>query len=83
MISGGDEVIAEADVDDLAFGVGFTQLSTCRRKVGDDWSEVGDVKGWVGEYLKAADGRHGGKIGGFVEGRLDPQARAVLISYMR
>jgi exportin-2 (importin alpha re-exporter) len=27
-----DNVIMEADVDDLAFGVGFTQLNTCKRK---------------------------------------------------
>lgn len=83
MPASGDDVIAEADVDDLGFGVGFTQLNTCKRAPRDDWPEVSDVKSWVGSYLKAADGRHGGAIGGFVSERLTPEAKAVLVSYMQ
>ncbi|TAQ83709.1 hypothetical protein B7494_g7965 [Chlorociboria aeruginascens] len=59
-----DEIVAEADVDDLSFGVGFTQLNTCKKIVKDDWPEVTDVKVFVGTYLKSADGRHRGAIGG-------------------
>jgi len=83
VVANTDDVIAEADVDDLAFGVGFTQLHTCKKAAKDEWPEVQDVKGWVGNYLKVADGRHGGKIAGYVDGRLDAQAKAVLLSYMR
>jgi len=78
-----DDIVAEADVDDLSFGVGFTQLSTCKKAAKDDWPEVTDVKAWVGAYLKAADGRHGGKIASFVNERLTPEAKSVLVSYMQ
>lgn len=82
MPASADDLVVEADVDDLSFGVGFTQLSTCKKVPRDDWPEVVDVKAWVGSYLKAADGRHGGKIGSFVGERLSPEAKSVLASYM-
>lgn len=78
-----DDRVVEADVDDLGFGVGFTQLNTCKKVPMDMWPEVTDVKSWVGSYLKAADARHGGGIGGYVNERLSPDARNVLISYMQ
>jgi exportin-2 (importin alpha re-exporter) len=78
-----DDIVAEADVDDLSFGVGFTQLNTCKKKPRDDWPEITDVKPWVGSYLKSADARHGGAIGGYVNQRLGETAKAVLVSYMR
>jgi exportin-2 (importin alpha re-exporter) len=78
-----DDIVAEADVDDLSFGVGFTQLSTCKKAGKDDWPEVTDVKAWVGSYLKEADGRYGGRIASFVNERLTPEAKSVLVSYMR
>lgn len=78
------EVITEADVDDLAFGVGFTLLHTCKKPAKDEWPEVGnDIKGWVGNLLKEADGRHGGKIAEYVNTRLTEEAKNVLLSYMR
>jgi exportin-2 (importin alpha re-exporter) len=78
-----DDVVAEADVDDLSFGVGFTQLSTCKKLPKDDWPEVTDVKIWVGSYLKTANERHGGAIGGYVNERLSTEAKDVLVSYMQ
>lgn len=78
-----DDVVTEADVDDLSFGVGFTQLSTCKKLPRDDWPEVTDVKSWVGSYLKTADGRHAGAIAGYVNERLSPEAKSVLVSYMQ
>lgn len=78
-----DDAIVEADVEDLSFGVGFTQLNVCKKVPKDDWPEVTDVKSWVGAYLKAADARHGGAIGGYVNERLSPEAKGVLVSYMR
>ncbi|KAH8821523.1 CAS/CSE protein [Xylogone sp. PMI_703] len=77
-----DDVIAEADVDDLSFGVGFTSLNTCKKLPRDDWPEVTDVKSWVGSYLKAADARHGGVIARYVSERLPPDAQSLLASYM-
>jgi exportin-2 (importin alpha re-exporter) len=78
-----DDVIIEADVEDLSFGVGFTQLNVCKKIPRDDWPEVTDVKTWVGGYLKAADARHGGTIGRYVNERLNDEAKAVLVAYMR
>ena len=77
------DAVVEVDVDDLSFGVGFTALNTCKRAPKDDWPEVTDVKSWVGSYLKAADGRHNGAIGGYVNDRLTPEAKSVLVSYMQ
>jgi exportin-2 (importin alpha re-exporter) len=78
-----DNVIVEADVEDLSFGVGFTQLNVCKKLPRDEWPEVTDVKSWVGLYFKTADARHGGMIGGFVNERLSPEAQRVLKSYMQ
>jgi len=43
-----DDVIIEADVEDLSFGVGFTQLTVCKKVPRDEWPEVTDVKRLVG-----------------------------------
>ncbi|KAL2815964.1 CAS/CSE protein [Aspergillus granulosus] len=78
-----DDVIAEHDVEDMAFGVGFTALVTIRPQVRDPWPDTGaDLKIWVGKYLKEADQRHGGRISGFVQQRLGDQEKAVLSSYI-
>lgn len=78
-----DDVVAEVDVDDLTFGVGFTPLNTCKKVPKDEWPDVTDVKSWVGSYLKATDTRKGGAIGGYVNERLSREAKTVLVSYMR
>jgi exportin-2 (importin alpha re-exporter) len=78
-----DDVVVEVDVDDLSFGVGFTPLNTCKKVAKDEWPEVTDVKSWVGSYLKAADARQAGAIGTYVNERLSPEAKTVLVSYMR
>jgi exportin-2 (importin alpha re-exporter) len=78
-----DDVIAEHDVEDMAFGVGFTALVTIRPQVRDPWPDTGsDLKLWVGKYLKEADQKQGGKISGFVQERLGDQEKAVLGSYI-
>ncbi|KAL3458673.1 CAS/CSE protein [Aspergillus heterothallicus] len=78
-----DDVIAEHDVEDMAFGVGFTALVTIRPQVRDPWPDTGaDLKLWVGKYLKEADQKHGGKISAFVQQRLGEQEKAVLSSYI-
>lgn len=78
-----DDIIAEHDVEDMAFGVGFTALNTIRPQTKDPWPETGaDLKVWVGRYLKEADKTHGGRISGFVQERLGAEARTVLSSYI-
>jgi exportin-2 (importin alpha re-exporter) len=77
-----DDVIHDADADDPSFGVGFTQLNTCRKPVRDPYPEAADVKAWVGGYLKDADARHGGRIAKFVTERLNDQQRSVLGALM-
>lgn len=76
------DVIAELDVEDSSFGVGFTQLNTVRRPTTDLYPEVTDLRKWVGQYLKAADQRHGGRIGKTVGETLSPDAKKVLNAYM-
>jgi len=81
--SASDNVIEEHDVDDSAFGVGFTQLNTCKRPARDPFPEIGDVKAWVGQYLSGADGRSGGRVSRYIQERLSPEAKGTLMSYMQ
>jgi len=76
-------IVEEHDVDDMGFGVGFTQLQTVRKVVRDPWADIGDLRAWVGNYLKQADGRHGGRISKFVAEGVSPEAQRVLATYMQ
>ncbi|EME85352.1 uncharacterized protein MYCFIDRAFT_72444 [Pseudocercospora fijiensis CIRAD86] len=78
-----DNVIEDRDVDELGFGAAFTQLNTCKRPTQDPWPEVQDVKAWVGTTLREADQRHSGRIGRFVNEKLDDQGKAALQSVMQ
>lgn len=80
----GDDVIAENDVEDMAFGVGFTQLSTVRMPAKDPFPEVAgaSIVAWVGSYLKEADGKHNGRITSFAQERLSPEVKGALANYM-
>ncbi|KAL0258701.1 importin-alpha export receptor [Diplodia seriata] len=78
-----DDIMPEQDVDDLGFGVGFTQLNTCRKAAVDPFPEITDVKRWVGEYLRQADQRNGGRLSAFVQERLSPEAKQALIATMQ
>ncbi|KAI0023504.1 CAS/CSE protein [Xylariomycetidae sp. FL0641] len=57
-VGAGDDVVQEADVDDIGFGLGFTPLNTCKKAVRDDFPEVQDIKVWVRAYLQDANKRH-------------------------
>ncbi|KAI4282163.1 MAG: hypothetical protein L6R38_003143 [Xanthoria sp. 2 TBL-2021] len=83
-IASTDDTIADQDVDDMSFGVGFTQLQTIKRPARDFWPEVMDVKSWVGQELQSTNAKQGGKIKSFAEERLvqSPQALQVLSTYM-
>ena len=70
-------------MDDMAFGVGFTQLNTVRPRPKDPWPETGaDLKVWTGKYLTEANSKQGGRIHGFVQERLNPELQKILASYM-
>jgi len=77
-----DDVIPDADVDEIGFGVGFTQLNTCKKPMRDPFPEITDVKVWVGQYLKEANTRHNGKIVTLVEERLSPDTKQALAEYL-
>jgi exportin-2 (importin alpha re-exporter) len=82
-IGAGDEIITEADVDDIGFGIGYTPLNTCKRGPRDDFPEIANIQSWVGEYMRAANSRHGGAIAGFVNERLQPEAKEALSQYLQ
>lgn len=78
-----DDIIAEHDVEDMAFGVGFTALNTIRQQTVDPWPETGaDLKAWVGRYLKEADQKSNGRVSSFAQERLEPEAQKMLASYI-
>ncbi|KAK3308089.1 CAS/CSE protein [Chaetomium strumarium] len=78
----GDEIVNEADVDDIGFGVGFTPLNTCKRGPRDDFPDIVEVDKWVSQYMKEANQRHGGTIVTYVQERLSPEAKAALAPYL-
>ena len=78
-----DDLIIDHDVDDMSFGVGFTQLNTIKKPPRDFWPEVTDVKRWVSSELKTADVRQMGKISSFAQARLSPEAQQALAPYMQ
>ncbi|EZF36381.1 Cse1-domain-containing protein [Trichophyton interdigitale] len=70
----GDDIVTEHDVEDMAFGVGFTQLTTIKMPPRDPWPETGPQVGqWVATYLKEQNSKSNGKIQNFAQERLDPQ----------
>ncbi|VUC21535.1 unnamed protein product [Clonostachys rosea] len=78
----GDEIITEADVDDIGFGMSFTALNTCRPLARDDFPEVANVTTWVKEYMGAANQRHNGAIANFIGQRLQPEEQQVIAQYI-
>jgi exportin-2 (importin alpha re-exporter) len=78
----GDEIVHEADVDDIGFGIGYTPLSTCKRGPRDDFPEIVLVEKWVGDYMKTANQRSGGAIANFANQRLTPEAQQALAPYL-
>ncbi|KAI1377309.1 putative mportin-alpha export receptor [Hypoxylon crocopeplum] len=77
----GDDVVNEADVDDIGFGLDFTPLNTCKRSVRDDFPEIQDVKVWVRQYLSEANARHNGAVAGYMD-RLTDEGRQAMAMYV-
>ncbi|KAH0557015.1 hypothetical protein GP486_005197 [Trichoglossum hirsutum] len=75
-----DDTIGDPDIDDMSFGVGFTQLHTCKRLPKDPWPEVKDTRLWVGQQLAQANARTGGMINTFIHERLSPESQQKLVS---
>lgn len=73
----GDEIITEADVDDIGFGLTFTALNTCKPAVRDDYPEISNVIHWVRDYIKEANTRHNGLVFTFIETRLADEQKEV------
>lgn len=78
----GDEIVNEADVDDIGFGLGFTPLNTLKKGPRDDFPEIQDVPQWVRQYLTQANMAKGGAIAKFVTDRLSNEAKQALAMYM-
>ena len=78
-----DEIIAENDVEDMSFGVGYTQLVTIRKSPMDHWPTISNVKTFVSEELKESDARLNGRIGEFLQQRLTAESRQALVAYMQ
>lgn len=79
----GDEIVTEADVDDIGFGMSFTALNTCKPLARDDFPEVVDVTKWVKEYMAAANQRHGGAVESFIGQRLSPEEQEAIAKYIQ
>lgn len=77
-----DDLIVDQDVDDMSFGVGFTQLTTIKPLPKDHWQEIKDVKSWAGEYLRAADARLSGRVKTFAQKRLDQEVQPYFAQYL-
>ncbi|RWA09960.1 hypothetical protein EKO27_g5134 [Xylaria grammica] len=77
----GDEVVNEADVDDIGFGLGFTPLNTCKKAARDDFPEVQDIQQWVRQYLMDANTRHSGAVAGYMD-RLTDKGKQALAMYV-
>ncbi|RDA93454.1 hypothetical protein CP533_2671 [Ophiocordyceps camponoti-saundersi (nom. inval.)] len=78
----GGEIITEASVDDIGFGLTFTALNTCKPATRDPFADITDVTSWVKRYMAAANTRHGGAIEGFVSSRLTPEMQAAIAQYL-
>lgn len=79
----GDEIVAEADVDDIGFGVGYTPLNTCKKGSRDDFPAIENVQQWVSQFLKEANARHGGAIAGYIDQRLQDSSKQALAPYLQ
>lgn len=74
-----DDVIADQDVDDMSFGVGFTQLTAIKKPARDPWPEITDVKSWVSQQLRKDEV----KMAEYAQERLSPQAQSLFAAYLR
>ena len=79
----GDEIVNEADVDDIGFGIGFTPLLTVARGPRDEYPKITNIDGWVGQYIKQANQQHGGRIAHFITERLEEPSKSAMAAYLQ
>jgi len=79
----GDEIITEADVDGIGFGVTFTALNSCKPVSRDDYPDITNVKEWVGQYIKDANARHNGAVFEFIQSRLSDEQKSALAQLLQ
>ncbi|OTB05757.1 hypothetical protein M426DRAFT_319437 [Hypoxylon sp. CI-4A] len=75
----GDDIVNEADVDDIGFGLGFTPLNTCKKPPHDAYPEIQDIKIWVRQYLTDANARHNGAVANYMSRLTDEEKQALAI----
>ncbi|KAK6834963.1 Importin alpha re-exporter [Apiospora arundinis] len=81
--AGGDDLVQEADVDDIGFGMGFTALSTCKKPARDDLADIQDAAQWVRGYLTQANAAKGGVISQWSAERIpSPEGKQNFIAFM-
>ncbi|KAI0129235.1 putative mportin-alpha export receptor [Hypoxylon sp. NC0597] len=78
----GDDVVNEADVDDIGFGLGFTALNTCKKSAWDVYPEIQDIKIWVRQYLTDANTRHNGAVVKYIMERLTEDGKQAMAMYV-
>ncbi|KAK2590053.1 importin-alpha export receptor [Conoideocrella luteorostrata] len=83
VVGAGDEIITEASVDDIGFGMTFTALNTCRPSGRDDFPEIQNVTTWVKEYMVAANQHHNGAVANFIAQRLPAEQQEAIAQYIR
>jgi len=72
-----------AEIDDVSFGASFVRLNTCKKSRADLFPEVVDFRKYVGEKLKEADSKTGGRVGGWISSELPGEAQALVKKYMQ
>lgn len=82
-IDGKDTTVHEHDVEDMSFGIGYTELVTIRRPPLDYFPDVHIGKAWVGQELSSANTRTNGQVGSFIQQRLDANSQSSLMGYMQ
>ena len=79
VLTAADDVIIDQDVDDMSFGVGFTQLTTVKKPIRDPWPEITDVKSWVSQQLQ----NNRPKMAEYAQERLRVEVQPIFAAYMQ
>jgi exportin-2 (importin alpha re-exporter) len=82
-IDGKEAMAHEHDVEDMSFGVGYTELVSIRRPAIDYFPGIQVGKEWVGQEFTAANNQTNGQIGRYIQERLEPSSQSALMNYMQ
>ncbi|KAI5803210.1 Cse1-domain-containing protein [Geopyxis carbonaria] len=73
----------DAEIDDISFGATFTRLNTCKKQTGDVFPEVRDARAYVGQKIKEANAKAGGRVDTWINSELSEEAKGVIKKYMQ